>query len=197
MKTTLNSIFTFLLVSIFATNGLGQYQLPNRLFKKNEADILTGFGLFPTFVKDQVNQVLPPLTLRYEYRISSNYSLGLEFGHSIATTRKEELYSDERQYRNRFYFLALRNSAHCNCDNFDNWDIYGGFALGFNLTHISVINGNFGELEKLYGIRPRNTQLTFHGFVGTRYACTNRLSFFGEFGYGASLFQIGLGYKLW
>ena len=174
----------------------GQYAQPKRLFKKGETDVLAGFGLFPTFVKDQVNQVLPPLTLRYERRISNNYSIGLELGASIATTNKKELFSDDKQYRNRFYFLALRNTAHCNCENLDNWDIYGGFALGINITKIAVINGAFGPLEELYGIKPQKTQMTFHGYVGLRYACTPNLSFFGEFGYGASIIQVGIGYKL-
>jgi hypothetical protein len=174
----------------------GQSYHTKRLFKKGDSDIMAGFGLFPTFIKDRTDQVLPPVSLRYENRISNNFSMSLELGHSISNTVKKDVFSDEREYRNEYYFLALRNSAHCNCENFSNWDIYGGFALGLNLTNITVINGTFGPSEKLYGISPKNTQMTFNGFVGARYVCTKKLSFFGEFGYGASLLQLGMGYKL-
>ena len=170
---------------------------PKRLFQQGEADVLAGFGLLPTFLKDNISQNIPPLSLRAQSNLFNNYSLGVEFAYSKTTSTKEDLFSDERQYENKYHFVALRNSIHCNCDNLDNWDIYGGFALGLNLVRISVVNGSFGPTEELYGIKPKKNQLTFNGYLGFRYACSSAISFFGEIGYGASFLQAGVGYRLW
>ncbi|GJM35654.1 MAG: hypothetical protein DHS20C18_46550 [Saprospiraceae bacterium] len=194
---------TFLLPLVFLFCGLvftpqlySQYKKPNRIFKKGQADIFAGFGLLPTFLKDRATQELPPLSLRYENRLANNYSIGLEIGHSISTTDARDPTFEAKNYRNRFYYVGLRNTVHCNCEAFDNWDIYGGFSLGYNLTNISVIEGAFGDFEKLHGIKEQKSKMTFHGFVGARYACNASLSFYGEFGYGISIIQLGVGYQL-
>jgi hypothetical protein len=197
MKTLYFLIIALLSVSALTPQAFGQYKKPYRLFEKGEADIFAGFGLLPTFLKDEITQELPSFTLRFEQRLARNYSLGIETAHSVTTSKKADPFTDERQYRNRFYFLALRNSVHCNCETSDNWDVYGGFSVGLNLTRVSVVNGEFGEFEKLHGIEPRNTQMTFHGFLGARYACSPLLSFFGEIGYGISIIQAGVGVRLW
>ena len=186
----------FLLLALAPNLYSQQYKKPNRIFKKGDSDLSLGIGLLPTFVKDRTNQQLPPISLRYEHRLARNFSLGIEGAHSVATTQMKSLFSDTRQYRNRFYHLALRSAVHCNCKGLDNWDIYGGFALGFNFSRISVIGHSFGETEKLMGIKPKKNQMSFYGFLGGRYAITPHLSLFGEIGYGASILQIGIGYKL-
>lgn len=196
MKSYLLFAMTFLLFFSQLPNLQGQNMKPRRLFQKGESDLIAGFGLLPTFLKDNIKQTLPPLTLRFENRLGSNYSLGLEVAHSITKSERRDFYSDEREYRNSFYHVALRNTAHCNCETIDNWDIYSGFSLGLSFAQVSVIDGTFGPFEKLHGIKPHRTQVTFYGFLGARYACTARLSFFGEIGYGASIIQAGLGIKL-
>lgn len=196
MKILFTSVLFLFCAFLFTPQLSAQYKKPNRIFKAGQTDILAGFGLLPTFLKDKVTQELPPVSLRYENRLSQNYSIGLEVGHSISTTQAKDPGAEAKQYRNRFYHLALRNTVHCNCEAFDNWDIYGGFALGYNLMRLSVLGGTFGEFERLNGIKAEKSRMTFHGFIGARYACNEALSFYGEFGYGISIIQIGVGYQL-
>lgn len=176
---------------------VGQNMKPNRIFHQGDVDFLAGFSLLPTFLKDDVRQDVPPVSIRIQGNLVKNYSLGIEYAYSKTTSNIEDPFSDKGQYQNRYSVITLRNTIHCNCENIDNWDIYGGFALGLSHSRIAVVNGEFGYLEKLYGIKPVRNQMTYYGFLGFRYACSSIFSFFGEIGYGASIVQAGVGYKLW
>ncbi len=198
MKTIMKIISSFYL-AIFLISApmlmLAQKK-PNRIFNKGQTDITAYIGLLPTFLMDGASIDMPPLTLGFENMLGGRYSLGFQAGHSASTTKRESVFEEKRQYSNDFYYFSIRNTVHCNCQNFDNLDIYGGFALGYALSLVSVKNGVFGELESHLGIKERVGKPTFNGYFGVRYACSERITVLGEVGFGASLLHVGFGYRL-
>lgn len=196
MKSFTNYPVLTLILSLLPFLLAAQYAKPHRQFRPGDTELMLGFGLLPTFVKDRTRQELPPVSLGLAYRIARNYSLTVEVSHSVATSERPDLTAEGRQYRNSAYYFSVRNAVHCNCDRIPEWDIYGGMAFTYFLTRLEVVDGTFGQLEKRYGIRSRRDQFTYSGFLGARYACSARLSFLGEVGYGISILRLGVGYKL-
>lgn len=188
---------TIALLCILASPiALDAQKRPNRIFKKGQSDIGFAVGLLPTFLMDGARIDMPPLTLGYDNMLGRHYSLGVQAGHSVSTTSKKDVFEEQRRYTNKFFYFAVRNTVHCNCRNFDNIDMYGGFALGYALSLVSVENGDFGELEEHLGLKERVGKPTFNGYFGARYACSKRITILGEIGFGVSLLHLGFGFKL-
>lgn len=197
MKTIFSLLGLFLCSILFGTQAFGQYKHPNRLFKKGETDLFLQIGVVPTYLMDKSKIVLPPIGLRSERRIGRNYSLGLEAAHS--KSQKTDYFKpleEVREYANTSYFFGLRNAVHCDCRSLDDIDIYGGVTLGYSLTLIEVLNGEFGPPEWHRNIRPRRGSITYAAFMGVRYACGPWLSLSAELGFGVSILQLGVGIKI-
>ena len=189
-------LMAILCLSICSTQGFGQKR-PEMPFVKGQTDLFMQVGVLPTYLMDKAKIVLPPIGLRAEHRFGKNYSLGLEASHS--KSQKTDFFTpteEVREYANTSYFIGVRNAVHCDCDRVEKIDLYGGFTLGYGLTYIEVLNGEFGPPEWHRGIKPRKGTMTYSGFLGIRYACGPWLSLSGEIGFGVSLVQLGVGIKI-
>ncbi len=194
MKKIINCIIflSFIVFSSFTASAQNGYP---RVFKQGQKDAFIGVGLIPTYLMDGGKIIMPPLTTGGDIMIADNFSLGGQFGYSVSETQRDFQSSEKtKQYRNSFSFFGIRGAAHCT--KWDNLDIYGGFNLGYNLTKINVINGEFGDEERHKGIKPKSGKVTYSGFIGVRYSCCNKIGIFGEIGYGASILMIGTTYRL-
>ena len=190
-------ITAVVMLCLTSSHPLAGQRRPAPLFQKGQTDLFMQVGIVPTYLMDKARIVLPPIGLRAEHRFSRNYSLALETSHSKSQktdifTQTEEI----REYANTSYFVGVRNAIHCDCDRVENIDLYGGFTLGYSLTLIEVLNGEFGPPEWHRGIKPRKATMTYSGFLGIRYACSPWLSLSGEIGFGVSLVQLGVGIKI-
>ena len=188
-----------ILLALFLCSGSLQAQKKDiRTFKKGQLDLDLGMGIFPTFLKDKADVDLPPVNIGGEYWFSPNFTVGLRFGHSTTnySATNDQLLGVEngRNYQSRYFFSGLRFGMHCT--KYDHWDLYGGMTLGYHITHISRLDGEFGAYEAQHGLHQKNDHLTYYGFVGARYSCCNRISFWSELGYGVSILQLGVGYQL-
>ena len=170
-------ITAVVMLCLTSSHPLAGQRRPAPLFQKGQTDLFMQVGIVPTYLMDKARIVLPPIGLRAEHRFSRNYSLAWE-------------------YANTSYFVGVRNAIHCDCDRVENIDLYGGFTLGYSLTLIEVLNGEFGPPEWHRGIKPRKGTMTYSGFLGIRYACSPWLSLSGEIGFGVSLVQLGVGIKI-
>ena len=74
-------------------------------------------------------------------------------------------------------------------NKFKNLDLYGGIILGYYALSYSNNNNNYDH--GAYG-----SHLGFSLFVGGRYYFTNKLAAVAELGFGASIINIGVSYKL-
>lgn len=190
-------IFTFVVVLVFSIcfSQLIAQKTSYRIFKKGQKDAWIGIGLLPTYLMDGGKIVLPPLTTGADYMVADYVSIGGQVGYSISEFQKRYTGPElTKHYQSRFYFVSLRAAVHCT--KIENWDIYGGFALGYNLAKVSVVDGSFGKQEPPIGIKPRQDKVTYSGLLGVRFACCSKIGAFVEIGYGASLVMIGTIYRI-
>ncbi len=166
--------------------------------ESRQAFVQFGIGASPMILKDRGRTIVPPVDASFDYMLSEKFSLGLMAGHSVAETRPKKGIGDTSAYywENRTYYAGLRASIHGNPS--EHWNIYGGFMLGCFYHHImpNVDDSYVRRIEDLNGMKRKRGQLAYTGFVGLRYLGRNRLTFFGELGYGVSLVRVGAGYRV-
>ena len=192
-----SSIYATLMLILlcFATNIDAQQKTPNRLFKKNQADVFLTVGLLPTYLANGSSQVLPGINVGGDYMVGDNFSLGASFGHSIAeTSEKEFLGGENGQLRNRYYEFTLRTILHIT--KHDNMSIYGGFLMSYHHSKIEAISGDLAKISYHTGIQENNGKFLPGGFVGFKYAINNNFTLMSELGYGVSILKVGAGYRL-
>jgi hypothetical protein len=153
-----------------------------------------GIGLLPTFVKDNVKSIQPPLSVELRYRPIENLSVGLLTGQSISRGLIEHHNGERRLATNRFRTTALRIAAHSN--PWERWEVYGGLVLGYNHSNIEYTETSTSKnLEKVMPLAPTRNGFTYTAFVGTSMKVGKRLSAFGELGFGLSIATAGMSYR--
>jgi hypothetical protein len=187
---------TAFLILTFAFTTISQAQITR--FEKGDLDISAGVGLIPTFAADGGNTLVPPLSLRLDYRPAENFSIGAYAAFSSTETKYFDLPDDNlSQWQNDFFIVGLRGAAHGS--RFENWDIYGGFMVGYNIASVSndVIAEEETKSEEGPSFRrPAENNFTFSGFVGATYFPKKNLGIFGELGYCISILNFGVTYKI-
>ena len=172
----------------------------NQVFNKGNFNFSAGYGLVPTFLADGGTSNIPPLSARLGYSFSQHFNLSGYFGYS-ASTSKPTLYSDGiySQFKNDFMMMGLRGELRS--QRSEKFDIYGGFMLAYNhpiVKEVAVEGGS--EIIREEGVpRGFNTpegQLLYSGFVGGTYFVTKKIGVFAELGYGISMLNTGLSFKL-
>lgn len=173
----------------------------NTRFEKGDIEISAGVGVLPTFFADQSKTIVPPLSARIGYRVSNNLSLAAYAAFSSSETNQIDLPDGSvTHYENDFLIVGIRGAAHTN--RLDNWDIYGGFLLGYNIPEVTEnrtfnTNGDAAPVEDAPSFsRPPENTFTYSGFVGASYYFGKRLGAFAEVGYGISLLNVGLNLKI-
>ncbi len=168
---------------------------PTRIFKHGQTDAWFGIGLLPTYAKDGARMVVPPVSAGLDWMVSDQFSLGGGVGYS--NYEMEKLLSgvkEMRHYGNQTFQLMGRAAAHFT--RTDNLDIYGGFQFGAQLVKVKSLDGPFGPIEKLYGIRPQKTRFLYGAYLGVRFAISPKTSLFGEVGTGISIAVIGVEWRM-
>ncbi len=193
MKKAIRIALYFLLT--FPPSIQAQSDKPARLFKHGQADAWIGIGLLPTYVKDGARMVLPPVSTGADWMLSDQFSLGVALGYSNYEMKKLPVgEKDMRHYDNQTFQVMGRASAHFT--RTDNLDIYGGFQFGVQSVQIKSLDGPFGRIEKLFGIRPQKKRFLYGVCLGLRFAISPKSCLFGEVGTGISFASIGLGVKI-
>lgn len=184
-------ILTGLLVFSF-TNLISQ-----TTFKKGDIELATGIGLFSTFAKDNPNTLVPPVSARVAVRLATNFSLGGYAAYSSAQSKQIALPDGNfKDVDNEFFIVGLRAAAHTN--RIDNWDIYGGAMLGYNIPKVKEVlteEKSVGDDAPTFS-RPAENKVTYSAFVGGSYYPIKNLGVFAEVGYGISIFNLGVSLKL-
>lgn len=166
-------------------------------FKKGDIELATGIGIFSTFAKDNPNTIVPPVSARIGVRLASNFSLGGYAAYSSSQASQLALPNGNfKDVDNEFLILGLRAAAHTN--RMDNWDIYGGAMLGYNIpkvqetvTEVKSVGDDAPSFS-----RPAENKVTYSAFVGGSYYPVKNLGVFAEVGYGISIFNLGVSLKL-
>jgi hypothetical protein len=196
MKKSIITLFFAALFCFSSTAIFAQYKKPNRIFKKGQFDIHASLGLAPTFLADKGKSIVPPMILGADYMVADQFSLGLSVGHSVTQTQ-EELVSDGifGSWRNETYEATLRSGVHVT--RFDNISIYGGFLLNYNVAYVEGSHPEMEEMAVHKGIKPKSVSLIPGGYVGFKYAISQKITLGSELGFsGISLFRVGVGFRI-
>ena len=168
--------------------------------KKGDIDVAAGIGLVPTFAADRGNTIIPPASVRVDYRVSKQFSLGAyaAFSSTESNIITQPNGSVER-FETDYTIVGLRAAAHGNPR--DNWDVYGGFLIGYNMpsvNHIIITPASDVKSpeDQPSFTRPAKNQMTYSGFVGATYYIKKNIGVFAELGYGISLLNAGVQIKL-
>lgn len=189
-------LFGLLVISFSAVTA------QNTQIKVGDSQVSAGIGLVPTFVGDKGDVIVPPISLNYTYQVSGKFSLGA-FASYSSTTSPLIKYNDgsTNVFETKLLMVGIRPAVHFL--NMENWDIYGGFSFGYNIPMIDV-NSNTPEGPKTGDdvgptptfYREAENNFSYSGFIGATYFVKKNLGIYGEIGYGISLLNIGVAYKL-
>ena len=145
--------------------------------------------------------LVPAVQLQGDYFVSPNFSLGAFAAYVKA--EGAQAYAGGtivEHHTNQSWAAGLRTTAYSNLLG-DQWRIYGGIALGAVLPTVTTTVEVLGEPKDTdFNVarfhREPQTSMLFSGYVGVQYYLTPVLSATGEAGYGLSLLNLGLRYKL-
>lgn len=172
------------------------------VLKKGSVDFAAGVGLVPTYVADGAHINMLPVNLRLGFRLSDNFSMSAFAAYS-ASEKNNVIRPDDSidNIKNQEVTLGVRGAVHAL--RAERFDIYGGFMLGYNMPNTEVTqvtapkSGNPlpGALRPSF-TREATNKMTYSGFIGASYLAGRNLGVFGELGYGISLFNVGMQWKL-
>lgn len=205
-------VLTFLL-SFFALQAQ-DYKQTASTFGKGRIDAQIGVGLTPTFIGDKGTLTSIPLSLSVDLMLNDRFSVGVYGSHSVTESQKETFLKRkqsaeaahgnfengipnggiEGQWENTYTESGVRFGIHV--ISVENFDFYGGINLGIRHSQVVSMLPGMERLNELKGITPENTSFAYGGFVGARYAVSNRFVVFGEAGTGASFLKVGVGFGL-
>jgi hypothetical protein len=190
----------FALVVMLATISSLTLNAQNQAFKKGNVNLSLGYGIVPTFINDGGSSNIPPLSARIGYALSNNINVSGYVGYS-ATTSKPEVVSDGilSKTRNDLLILGLRGEIHSDRD--DKFDFYGGFMFGYNIPMVeetSVSDGSeiVRDPNEPFKYPEAQNNLVYSGFIGASYFFKPKMAAYTEVGYGVSLVNLGLTFKL-
>lgn len=184
-------IILFLCLSIaFMSNGMAQS------FVSGTNAINVGIGLGSSLGNFGYSSQTPALSVQYDRGIwdiggPGVISLGGYVGYK---SFKNSYESGSYAYTNswKYTVIGVRAAYHYNGFDTEQWDLYGGTMLSYNILNYSYkdtngISDNAGSYGSSAGLSL---------FVGARYFFTEKLAAMAEAGYGISYLSVGISFKL-
>lgn len=161
--------------------------------KKGDITIQAGVGLLPTYFLDASETLVPPMQASVNYRFLDMLSIGAFGGYSEYNSVPKNNYDGSvNQYHTVSYLGGGKIAAHAT--KIHNWDIYGGFQLGYSKP---VVTNNIIVASETRTPEPKvREEFVYSGFVGATGYITDKIGIYGEMGYGISLFNAGVSIKL-
>lgn len=189
----------FVLIVCLTAACLFNLSAQDTKMEAGDVTISAGIGVIPTFFADNSTTLVPPVSLRLGYRVSPMFSISAYGGYSSSETG-EIINPNESisRYRNDLLIVGLQPAIHSTY--FDNWDIYGGFLIGYNIPMVDNTT-TYPEDQIIDDVqpsfsRPAENNINFSGFIGASYYFGKHTGVFAEVGYGVSLLNLGVNIKL-
>jgi hypothetical protein len=159
-------------------------------------------GVVSSFAPSKVNTDMIPLSLRIGYDISKSFNIGTYFGYTAATSNPR-VFSDGliSQVQNKSFMVGLRTELNRNLTK--KLNVYGGVVIGYNSFNTKEFDTRTGQTvvrdpkePTPYNPNAPKGQVLYAGFVGTNYKVYKGIALLAEAGYGISLFNLGVNFKL-
>jgi hypothetical protein len=168
-------------------------------FKPGDIELAAGVGVISTYAKDGATTIAPPVNLRMDVRLSPNFSLGAYAAYASFERNGRILPTGAVQdISNESFQAGLRATAHGQVG--EKFNIYGGGMLGYDMATVeeSIDGQPKSKGDEPSFIRPEanNNALIYSAFIGATYYPKSNLGFFGEVGYGNSLLNVGVSFRL-
>lgn len=168
-------------------------------FKPGDIELAAGIGLISTYAKDGANTIAPPVSIRMNARLSPNFSLGAYAAYASFERNGRILPTGAVQdISNESFQVGIRAAAHSQLG--EKFDVYGGGMLGYDMATVDEsINGQpKSKGDEPSFIRPEddNNSLIYSAFIGASFYPKSNLGFFGEVGYGNSILNVGVSFRL-
>ena len=189
------TLLCVLLISVGLT-AQSQFSNPGRL------TFSTGIGLLPCYMKDQRVSNSLPVHLIIGYRVSKKFSINSFAGYAAATT-DPHLFGDgfATYLENKSVSLGIRGEMRH--ELMQRMEVYGGAMLGYYFANIKEFNAGTGQLYERsidaptpYNPNAPNGKLIYSAFVGTSYFFGKGIGIYGELGYGISLLNFGVTFRI-
>ncbi|RME93121.1 MAG: hypothetical protein D6772_16230 [Bacteroidetes bacterium] len=169
--------------------------------RAGDLEVGAQLGLVSIYRIDRAQSIVPPIGLQAEYFVSPRFSFGIFLNYVEAEA--DRLYAGAtvlEHYHSKTWASGLRTTAYSKLLA-NRWRIFGGLAIGAILPQVTTTVRVQGEPTSDLAIVPSfsktpTSSMLFSGFVGSQYYITPSLSLTAEVGYGLSLANVGLRYKL-
>ncbi len=170
--------------------------------KKGDFTTRLGVGLLPTFLHDKTTMTVPPVNVVLGCRVAETFSLNGYFAYSSARSVMLDIPAmTTSDITHQMLMTGLRMEAHSS--KFDDFEIYGGFMLGYVKSFIThrdeqrdLAFRNQSKHHVPYNYKRPTGKVFIAGFVGGSYYFIKNTGFYLEIGYGISIVNAGLTFKL-
>ncbi len=161
-----------------------------------------GIGFEPTMYADEANINTPPVSLKIGYQVTPAFSVNAFGGYSSATSQSY-LISDGQlaNVTNKHLLIGLRGELRRELSQ--RFDVYGGGMFGYSVSNLEETDPLTGQdIDRQNGgPTPYNPnapkgKLMYSAFVGGTFYMVNHVGVFAEVGYGVSLVNAGLAFRL-
>lgn len=163
-------------------------------YKKGQTDLHVGIGLISTWYASGLDGVIPPINASFEKAVTDNIGVGGFVGFSTAKYDYDG-YGYDYKWNFNYIMFGGRGTYHFNVLDDSKWDTYAGLTLGYYIANANFKSDDPEVNEDLYDA-PADSDLGWSAFAGARYRFSEKLGAYGELGYGFSVFNIGLHWKL-
>ena len=174
MKNLVTLLFFFVLL---ASISFGQE------YKKGTNNLSLGIG--PGLAGIYGNMDMPSISLGYQAGILEKISVGGIAGYSSSSYGVIGY-----KWTYSYMFIGARGEYHFVDVDLENFDLYGGLTLGYNIVSVSEPSGYSG----FYSAGGSYLIYGFH--AGGRYFFSPNLGAFVELGYGVGYLVAGITYRL-
>ncbi len=142
----------------------------------------------------------PAITLHYDHGMGQLgpgvWSIGGFVGYKTISYDARYLNLYNYDWRYTFFVLGARGTWHYNeWHGSADWDTYGIAMLAYRSVSYSD-NTDYGPYGNLGNYSYSGSGIDFGIAVGARYWFSDNISAYGEFGYGLTNLQLGVGFKL-
>lgn len=193
----------FLIVLITSVQVIAQ----QNYFLKGDKVVSLGVGLGSAgYFGGHHTTSLPPVSLAFEFGLKDgNFDKGIIGVGGYTSFSAYKFDNGKLNSKSKDFILAGRLSLHYPFLN--KLDTYGGLILGADIVSTeaslystsSTYSGTSAYSDTPYysiDSPGTKTKLAFAMYVGARYGFSNKISAFGELGYGIAVLNIGIAYKL-
>lgn len=159
----------------------------NAQYQEGQLDFNLGLGLGNTFGAAG-SATFPPINISGDYGITDNISVGGLIGY---TAYKEDFnfFGTAGTWTYTYLIVGARGAYHF--DVTDEFDLYAGAMLGYNIASVSYEGTDFPGITE-----PSVGGVALGIFGGARYHFTENLGAFAELGYSVGYLNLGATYRI-